>query len=318
MGGLNIYVDFYNLKFTLANAISQLVMAFALFGKLTPSQIVVGSFLFNFAWNLNHFLCILLNLSSPDHRIFDDYQISSVYLFAASFGIIVCQLLKKPKQLSPISMNNDNSAIMGLLGSFFLFLSFCATTTFFTLKSNYTTPSPPRTVVWQEAFIGTFFALSASVIFTYTWSILFSSNNDKIGLMESIIGTIMGAVLYGPVAGTCINIGASIAIGLLAGFLSSLFYRKVFKSINLNGIRDSFGLIGIFIISFIATFFISPIVLKTYYNYDVILPTLNGTITNVDAAGWVLVYVGISIGIGLTTGLIAGLILYSLDKSTGQ
>jgi len=42
----------------------------------------------------------------------------------------------------------------------------------------------------------------------------------------------MGAILYGPIAGTCQNIGAAIAVGLGAGFISSIFYQKIYTKIN--------------------------------------------------------------------------------------
>jgi len=80
--------------------------------------------------------------------------------------------------------------------------------------------------------------------------------------------------MYGPIAGTCTNIGAAIAIGLFSGFLSALFYKKIYKKTNQNGVRDSLGLIGIGVISLMATFFIAPIVIKTYSNFSVNLTTL--------------------------------------------
>jgi len=131
-------VDFFNLKIALANAISQLALAMGLLGKLTPPQIVLNSLLFNFAWNLNHFLCALLQQNCPDQRLYDDYQISSVYLFAASFGIMVSILIKKP-MLTRYFRHSNMSSILAQIGTFFLFLSFCATTTFFSLK--FFTPS---------------------------------------------------------------------------------------------------------------------------------------------------------------------------------
>ena len=65
--------------------------------------------------------------------------------------------------------------------------------------------------------------MSASIIFNYAFSILFSPNS-KIGIRGSLVGTITGAIMYGSVAGTSINIGAAIAVGLVAGFISALFF----------------------------------------------------------------------------------------------
>jgi hypothetical protein len=96
MGGSNIFLDFNNLKYALLNSISQLTVMLGLYGRLTPMQIVIQSILYNFLWNLNFFLNILAKNSSPDTRLFDDYQIANVYLFAGAYGLIVSFLLKKP------------------------------------------------------------------------------------------------------------------------------------------------------------------------------------------------------------------------------
>jgi hypothetical protein len=159
-------------------------MTLGLFGRLNPPQLIVSSFLFNFAWNFNHFLCVHLQQINPDNRLFDDYQISNVYLFAAVFGIVVSLIIKRP-HLTTRFASSDYSVILSQVGSFFLFLSFCSTTTFYSLKFvNDTTASNngefARSYVWQEAFLGTFFALSASVISTYIFSILLGGS--KIGI----------------------------------------------------------------------------------------------------------------------------------------
>lgn len=60
ISGQSIPINLFSLKIALACAIAQLVMVLGLFGRLNPFQIALGSILFNFAWNLNHFLCVLL------------------------------------------------------------------------------------------------------------------------------------------------------------------------------------------------------------------------------------------------------------------
>jgi hypothetical protein len=134
-GSLEVNIDFYNLKIALANAISQLVLMLGVYGRLSLPQIIIGSLLFNFSWNLCHFLCVLLAWTGPDPRLFDDYQITSVYLFAASFGLIVGQMLNKPA-IGEFFSQSKTSAILSQVGTFFLFLSFCTTTTFFSLKQS--------------------------------------------------------------------------------------------------------------------------------------------------------------------------------------
>ena len=89
LGGKIINLDFYYLRTALANSISQLVCYLIVFGKLNLKQITVNTILYNIAWNLNHFLCIFVQSHSNDLRIFDDYQISNVYLFATCYGLML-------------------------------------------------------------------------------------------------------------------------------------------------------------------------------------------------------------------------------------
>jgi hypothetical protein len=70
---------------------------------------------------------------------------------------------------------------------------------------------------------------------------------------------------------------------------------------------------------------ISPIVIGAYYENSVNLTTLEassadslGASIKVNAAGWVLIYVAISVGLGLATGALTGIILRLLEKLTGH
>lgn len=73
--------------------------------------------------------------------------------------------------------------------------------------------------------------------------------------------------MYGSVAGTSVNIGAAIAVGIIAGSISAFFFEKVYPKVNGNSIMDSLGMGVIWPVAFLGTFVIAPIVLKTYYNY---------------------------------------------------
>lgn len=97
LGGKEIYLDWVNLKIISSNSIAQLLTFLIFLGKMNVSQIVVNSVCFNFFWNLNLFLCSYLSTISPDKRIFDDYQINSVYLFAFVYASLVSRcFLQKP------------------------------------------------------------------------------------------------------------------------------------------------------------------------------------------------------------------------------
>ncbi len=128
--------------------------------------------------------------------------------------------------------------------------------------------------------------------------------------------------MYGSVAGTCTNIGAAIACGLFSGFLAALFYNKLYPVLNNNGVKDSFGMVLIVIVSFLSTFFIAPIVIAAYYNSALQLSTLiessnssnKNIITNFGAAGYALAYVAISFFIGIFSGIVTGILLKLVDR----
>jgi hypothetical protein len=317
-GGLTIFLDLYNLKVAFANCISQLVMLLGVFGRVSMAQVVFNTILYNITWNLCHFLCALLQTNGPDTRIFDDYQISNVYLFAACYSLAVALLL--PSHSRKTLPHSSSSIILALTGTFFVFMSFCVTSTLFPLKFTPGQVEYARSYIWQEGFISVFFALSASVIFSCAGSALFGG---RIDVRDCVFGTITGGIIYGAVAGTSVNVGAAIASGLFAGLFSSLSYRFIYKRINASTLYDSYGVINILMVSFFGTFAIAPVILIAYYNLYWVLTTLEVSnfdkvglpLINSSVAGWVLIYVGISMGIGIVAGLIAGLFLRLIGSS---
>jgi ammonia channel protein AmtB len=110
-----------------------------------------------------------------------------------------------------------------------------------------------------------FFAMSASVIFYYAFSVLFS-RKKRVEIRGSMIGTLAGAIIYGPIAGTCENIGAAIAVGLFSGIISAFFFEKLYPKINKRGIRDSLGGLLVLAISLIGSLIVAPIILIAYKN----------------------------------------------------
>jgi hypothetical protein len=131
----------------------------------------------------------------------------------------------------------------------------------------------------------------------------------------------MGAVIYGSIAQTCVNIGAALACGSFAGLFSAFFYQVIYKRINKDKLYDSYGVFLVAIISLIGTLGVAPLVIYTYSNYNVVLQTLpaasgsaGSTIPGTSIVGYILEYVGITVGIGLGSGLIVGFLLKCMDK----
>lgn len=251
-------------------------------------------------------------MHSPETRIVDDYQISNVYLFATVFSLIVNCFLKTPS-VSKNPLYTRESRIIALIGSFFVFLSFCTTTTFFPIKFTPAQAEFARSYIWQEAYLAIFFAMSSSVISSTALTVLF---NGKTGVWEIILGIICGGIVFGPIAGTAVNIGAAITCGIISGIFLSVYRWKIHKMVNNGRVNDCYGALGVFIVSLVSTFGISPIILIGYYIRTWILPTLSVSnfdtkglpLINGSIAGWVLSYVGVSIGVAIGSAFIAGIV----------
>lgn len=127
----------------------------------------------------------------------------------------------------------------------------------------YASDESVRAYAWPEAWISVFFAMSASVIFYYAFSVLIGKQK-KMEIKGSTIGTLAGAIMYGPIAGTCQNIGASIAVGLFAGIISAFFFEKIQPKLNKRGIRDTLGGVLVLAVSLIGPFVVAPIVMIAY------------------------------------------------------
>lgn len=134
LGGIPIYLDYYNLKIVIANSISTLITSMSFYGRLNPIQIITNIIGFNFTWNLCYFLCCLLVKNSPDNRLFDDYQISNIYVFAAIYGIIANLIIGFPSIKIQYFQSSKNSQLTAHVGVFFLFLAFATTSTMYPLK----------------------------------------------------------------------------------------------------------------------------------------------------------------------------------------
>lgn len=130
-----------------------------------------------------------------------------------------------------------------------------------------------------------------------------------------MIGTITGAIIYGSIAQICTNIGAALAAGVFAGLFSSFFYHKIYTNLNRRRAIDSLGAMLIAIVSLIGTFGVAPLVIYSYYYYNIALRTLDFTkITNSSQVGYILQYVGITVAIAAVSGLVIGLFLKLFDK----
>jgi ammonia channel protein AmtB len=156
------------------------------------------------------------------------------------------------------------------------------------------------------------FALCSSTISTIAFEIFM---NKKPTLTHIFSGSISGAILFGSVASFTTNIAAPIAVGLASGFFSALYNKILLKKVNKNQLHDSLGIFGpIFFTSILSTAVLSPIVIKSFSEYSLNTPPLEGSvISSSGQSAWMLIYCGISSGMGLLTGMIISTIMRCLS-----
>lgn len=162
-----------------------------------------------------------------------------------------------------------------------------------------------------------FFAIIGSVAGTYIGSAL--SGKGSVGYKEVLVGTITGGILMGGPAPALMNIGISIAVGLVGGIISGLTMNRIQKKINKNNLYDVLGLFGPFIISAILGSIVVPIMtLHIYYNQqnsDIEYKKIFGTVFPFTLIPYQLIYPGISAAFGLIGGALSG-ILCRMEKDT--
>ena len=314
MGGNLIFLDLYNLRFSLLCAVSQLVVLLGVFGRINFVQLIIFSLTYDLAWSLNNYAVFNIQGKSPDSRFYDDFQISTVYLFAACFGVFASVFLKKPPIDSSYEHSNFSS-MFALLGSFFIFFTFSGTSALFSMKTS--PASSVRNYVWMEAVISTFFALSANVLST---AVITVALQGKFMIRWQVFSVIAGGIVFGTAAQISLNIGAAIGCGSGAGILTILYFHIIQPRINKRKVIDSFGIILFFVVSIFSTLVVSTYILRVYYSNGVIIPALatssspaGEAIPNREVAGWGLTYPACSMLIGAVSGLLLCLFLRCFD-----
>ena len=269
---INISINFINLKLALCCAISQLIIYLSVRGKVQLYKTLMTSLVFIIIWNLNYFLCLHVLNISPDTKFFDDYAISMVYVFGSIAALVMT--FDSPNNLHKMKSSNRTlkyPKILSFLGIFFLWMSFSLTFSIVGIRKPSAAIDDSfflRTIVYPEASIGMFFALSSSVISTVACSIIFNSN---IKFSALIGGSISGAIMYGSVASFAVNIAIPITLGIFSGFFSVVYTSKLLAYVNKKHLNDSIGLFGAYSVSAIfGVAMVAPIVIYCYVNYGIL------------------------------------------------
>jgi ammonium transporter Rh len=134
-----------------------------------------------------------------------------------------------------------------------------------------------------------------------------------------INATLAGGVAIGASSGLVANLGVSLTIGLLAGFISNLSYVKLTEKVEHGclGIHDTCGVNNLHGIPGLFGGFVSAVVVASYQSYPGFDPDYSPLMQVVaegrsfsGQAGIQVAATFMSMGIGIIFGLLAGAVIY--------
>lgn len=298
--GPNAPLSLESERVTMVLCSSLLVALSALVGRLGKVETLLAVFLYNIGWTLSYQVTqyIQTTRSPSTPQLYDDYGTNYVYVFAGFFALVSSLILNiRPGKFSPTG--SRHSAFISLIGTGFIFACFPFTGVLFPSGTNF--------YRYTEGPMNIYFALTASVICTYISSAIFG--RLKVGVRESLVGVLGGGVSIAVVAGTINNIGACIAIGAFAGFVSGFWLRIVHPRLNRVNSVDHLGIIGpILVNAIIGGLVISPAMYKIYYDRGTISAGLTQTVNDTAFISYQLSFIGIAAGTAIVTALLAGLL----------
>lgn len=151
----------------------------AVVGRLSTTQVLKITALYQIAWNLNYFLLIFLLVIKQDHNeaqftpyFFDAFGSTYCYLFAAFFGLIFTCMIKNQKMpwLHPRNEYNRISLLMSATGTAFIFATFVFTQSDIIAYTPFGQNLSRFNILW---------ALTGSVLGTYIGSAI--AGKGKVG-----------------------------------------------------------------------------------------------------------------------------------------
>ena len=105
------------------------------------------------------------------------------------------------------------------------------------------------------------------------------------------------------------------ALGAFAAVINVIYFGVIDGKMNKRNVTDTYGAGYIFLISFLGTMFIAPLVIVGMVNNGVRSNLLvNLALTERNSAGWALIYVGISAGVAIVGSLLTGLFIKCLGQ----
>lgn len=208
----------------------------AVLGRATPFQLIIIAFFELIFYSCNEALNVNVFMAA------DIGGSMLIHTFGAYFGLAVSLMLYNRKaEDNDKNSSTYHSDIFSMIGTIFLWL-------FWPSFNGVLAAGNAQT----RAIINTYFAMTASVLSTFIFSLLFDSKK-KLSMVHVQNATLAGGVAVGAMADMVIQPWASLVIGTLAGLVSVFGYRflspqlsKWLRVQDTCGVHNLHGMPGVF------------------------------------------------------------------------
>ncbi|CAI8034311.1 Ammonium transporter Rh type B-B [Geodia barretti] len=306
----------------------------AVLGKASPLQLVVIAFFELIFYSCNEALNVHVYMAA------DIGGSMLIHTFGAYFGLAVSLVLYN-KDVKDHEKNSSvyHSDLFSMIGTLFLWL-------FWPSFNGVLASGNAQT----RAVINTYYAMTASVLGTFIFSLLFNRKKGKLSMVHVQNATLAGGVAVGAMADMVIQPWAALVIGLLAGLISVFGYKFLSPLLekylyiqdtcgvhNLHGMPGVFAGLGSFVAAALASYSGGGNKVQygdsLYVVFPARAPSSEGELTLAQAglgvgtgdgrsageqAGYQLACLATTLAIAIIGGLITGAIVRFLPKLKGE
>lgn len=217
-------------------AAAVLITMGAVLGRATPFQLIIIAFFELMFYSCNEALNVNVLMAA------DIGGSMLIHTFGAYFGLAVSLVLyDKKAEDNDKNSSSYHSDLFSMIGTIFLWLYWPSFNGGLAAGNAQT-----------RAIINTYYAMTASVLSTFLFSIFFD-RDKKLSMVHVQNATLAGGVAVGAMADMVIQPWASLLIGMLAGFISvigytylSPFLSKYLRLQDTCGVHNLHGLPGVF------------------------------------------------------------------------
>lgn len=279
-------------------------------GRVGPLETMIMCLVHEVVYTLNEVICL------DKIKAFDVGGSMTIHAFGAYSGLVSSLILSSIVKPNSKPGTNYFSNLFGLIGTLFLWMYWPS----FNFGAAAPTPFTKTQIITN-----TILSLTGSCLSTFITS---AAVKTKFTMEHILNATLAGGVVIGATAGIILQPGASLAIGIAIGIISTLGYhwltpyleKKIglFDTCGVHNLHALPGLCGGLISAIAAASFYYPSATDAYPITATDFPYLSAlTSTPYKQGGLQIVATFISIGLGIVTALIGGLFLrfiYSFNQ----